>query len=51
MLIAFALYCRRRSTSYIGTGRVAEIDAWYNKATVTWLFTICLSLALIIKLI
>jgi hypothetical protein len=50
-LVTYALYCRNRYHSYIGTGRVTEIELWQTKATVTWICTFCLSLALVIKLL
>jgi hypothetical protein len=51
LLISAGLYCRRRSNSYIGTGRVAEIETWYTRSTLAWICTFCLSMALVIKLI
>ncbi|TSD67849.1 hypothetical protein FFF34_010810 [Inquilinus sp. KBS0705] len=43
LIIAFALYCRRRARSYVGTGRVTDIEAWQVKATISWIAAFCLS--------
>lgn len=51
LLISAGVYCRRRSRSYIGTGRVNEIEAWYTRATLAWVCTFCLSIALVIKFV
>jgi hypothetical protein len=44
-LLAYGWYCRRRSNSYVGTGRVAEIETWTIKAAISWLAGIALTLA------
>ncbi|MET3978866.1 hypothetical protein ABIB62_001435 [Mucilaginibacter sp. UYP25] len=51
LLIAFGVYCRHRSNSYIGTGRIAEIETWYLRANVAWVSTACLSLGVVITFI
>ncbi|MES2060604.1 MAG: hypothetical protein V4456_01705 [Bacteroidota bacterium] len=51
LLISAGMYCRYRSRSYIGTGRVNEIETWYTRATLAWVCTFCLSVALVIKFI
>lgn len=51
MLISLGIYCRLRSRSYIGTGRVSEMEAWYTREALAWLGTFCLSIALVIKFI
>ncbi|WP_374950701.1 hypothetical protein [Mucilaginibacter sp.] len=35
-LIAYGVYCRRKSHSYMGTGRVTDIEQWYIKGTLSW---------------
>jgi hypothetical protein len=49
LLIILGIYCRRRYNSYIGTGRVTEIEAWYARATFAWVGTFCLSLVIAIN--
>lgn len=50
-LVAFALYCRRKSHSFIGTGRVTDIEAWSLKAAISWVATTCITLLVIIEVI
>jgi hypothetical protein len=50
-LVSFGLYCRYRYNSYEGTGRAYDIDGWYDRANITWIFTFCLSVAMVIKFI
>ena len=51
MLISYGLYCKRKAKSYMGTGRVAEIEEWLIKATISWLATFGLTIALIVSII
>ncbi len=51
LLISAGVYCMRRSKSYIGTGRLTEIETWYTRATLAWVCTFFLSVALVIKFI
>ena len=51
LLIAFGMYCRHRSNSYIGTGRVTDIEAWYLRANIAWVSTARLALALVFRFI
>ena len=50
-LVAYGIYCKRKSNSYIGTGRVAEIESYYYKATIIWIVTFCISIGVIINFI
>jgi hypothetical protein len=49
-LIAYALYCKRKMNSYIGTGRVNDIEIWSFKAAVSWIATFALTIMLILHL-
>ncbi|TFF37563.1 hypothetical protein [Mucilaginibacter psychrotolerans] len=48
-LVAFGYYCNRKSKSFAGTGRVAEIEAWYLKSVISWIATFAVSLAAIVN--
>lgn len=50
-LIAYGFYCNRKSKSYIGTGRVADMEAWNIKEVVTWIATFGLSVVAIVNYI
>ncbi|WP_143822308.1 hypothetical protein [Mucilaginibacter pedocola] len=50
-LVAYGFYCNRKSKSYIGTGRVADMEAWNIKETMTWITTFGLSVVAIINYI
>ncbi|MFA6084915.1 hypothetical protein [Mucilaginibacter sp.] len=41
----------RKSHSYIGTGKVAEIEGWSLKATASWITTGTLTLLMVMELI
>lgn len=51
LLVALAIYCRRKSHSFIGTGRMAEIEAWSFKASLSWAATGAISLMMILEFI
>ncbi|TWR27394.1 hypothetical protein FPZ43_12995 [Mucilaginibacter pallidiroseus] len=48
-LVGYGAYCKRKSNSYIGTGRVADIELWELKAIATWVVTFCIIVALLIE--
>ncbi|MBD1393072.1 hypothetical protein [Mucilaginibacter glaciei] len=50
-LVVLALYCRNKSQSYIGTGRVAEIEAWSIKAAFSWILSGGLSIGFILMIL
>ncbi|MBD1366915.1 hypothetical protein IDJ77_24100 [Mucilaginibacter sp. ZT4R22] len=50
-LVTYGYYCNRKSKSYAGTGRVAEIEAWYVKSVISWIATFGLSLVAIVNYI
>ena len=50
-LIFFGFYCRQKSNSYAGTGKVAEIEAWHLKSIITWIATFGLSLFALVSYI
>ena len=50
-LVAYGWYCRQKANSYIGTGRVAEIESYYYKATAVWIVTFCLSVGVVMHLV
>jgi cbb3-type cytochrome oxidase subunit 3 len=49
-LIAYALYCKHKMNSYIGTGRVNDIEIWWLKSAVSWIATFALTIMLILHL-
>lgn len=48
-LVAYAIYCRQKSHSFTGTGKVAEIEAWHLKSVISWIATFGLSLAAVVN--
>ncbi|RWY47885.1 hypothetical protein [Mucilaginibacter gilvus] len=50
-LITYGFYCNHKSKSFAGTGRVAEIEAWYVKSVISWIATFALSLVAIVNYI
>ncbi|MEO7214787.1 hypothetical protein [Mucilaginibacter sp.] len=50
-VFAFGSYCNRKSKSFVGTGRVAEIEAWYVKSVISWIATFGLSIVAIVNYI
>jgi hypothetical protein len=50
-LVAYGIYCNRKVRSYAGTGRVADIEIWYFKATVTWIATFGLAFYAVVSLV
>ncbi|RFZ85924.1 hypothetical protein DYU05_10165 [Mucilaginibacter terrenus] len=48
---AFGVYCYRRSKSYVGTGRVSDIERWAGSATLSWIISFCLSLFALVSFI
>ncbi|QHS55986.1 hypothetical protein GWR56_10735 [Mucilaginibacter sp. 14171R-50] len=51
LVAAYGLYCRKRYISFLGTGRVTDIQTWELKATLSWIATSVLVFAMIIPLI
>ena len=51
LFIVLGIYCVRKSQSYIGTGKVAEIEGWSLKATASWITTGTLTLLMVMELI
>jgi len=49
--VAFGYYCNRKSKSFVGTGRVAEIEAWQLKSVISWIATFALSLVAMVNYI
>lgn len=50
-LASYGLYCRKKLRSFAGTGRMADIDAWYLKSALAFIATFCLSVVAIINYI
>jgi len=51
LLIAYGIYCKRKVNSYIGTGRVNDIEIWSAKAAASWTATFVLTLAMLLNLL
>lgn len=39
----YAAYCRRKANSFVGTGRVTDIQEWATKSTIMWIVTFVLA--------
>jgi hypothetical protein len=50
-LIACGIYCRHKLQSYKGTGRVADIEQWSVKETISWIVTFGITIGLIIHIV
>jgi hypothetical protein len=50
-MVSYGFYCNRKSRSFTGTGRVADIEAWNAKAILTWIATFGLSVLAIVNYI
>ncbi|MCQ6958243.1 hypothetical protein [Mucilaginibacter aquariorum] len=46
LLVAYGWYCRNRSQSFIGSGRVTDIETWHMKATLSWIATFIMMFAM-----
>ena len=49
-VLVYGLYSRRKYRSFLGSGRVPEIQEWSAKATVSWVASIILSLLMIAQI-
>lgn len=49
VVFAYGMYCNRKSRSFAGTGRVADIEAWHIKAVLSWIATFGLSLVAVVN--
>lgn len=45
ILIMYGNYCNRKSRSFAGTGRMADMEAWSIKAVLIWITTFILSIS------
>ncbi|TSD67850.1 hypothetical protein FFF34_010815 [Inquilinus sp. KBS0705] len=50
-LISYGIYCKRKARFYMRTDRMAEIEEWLVKSTISWLATFGLTMALIVSII
>jgi len=51
MSACFAIYCRKKSKSFVHTGRVTDVVEWHTKSTLSWIFTFFILLAIIVPVI
>jgi hypothetical protein len=51
LLGVYAAYCRRRANSFVGTGRITDIENWALKSTIMWIVTFMLALVMSIQFI
>nr|WP_067059499.1 hypothetical protein [Mucilaginibacter sp. L294] len=47
----YAVYCRRRAKSFVGTGRLTDIESWAIKSTIMWIATFMLAFVMAIQFI
>lgn len=47
----YGIYSRKKYQSYLGSGRVTDIQSWSAKASISWAISIILSMIIVAQII
>ncbi|MFD0793519.1 hypothetical protein ACFQZX_07805 [Mucilaginibacter litoreus] len=47
-VMTYAMYCKYRSKSFLGSGRITDIQTWAIKANVSWAISVVLTVVVVL---